>query len=511
LRYKGAVLACVACLALILTAAASQAPPTTGALQGPVVHRETPDDPPASQAARDDPEARSPGLRVSYGPYVSIQVNVDALGRNIVGDAANEPSLAVSPARPGGVVVGWRQFDHVSSNFRKAGWAYSVDGGHTWTFPGTLQAVFRSDPVLGADRNGNFYYHSLTSNNLVDLFKSTDSGKSWRSPVPAFGGDKNWMAVDRTDGIGGGHVYGIWQRFFNCCGDRTFTRSADEGASFEEPVHAVNNPTFGTLAVGPDGEVYAAGIRAITTQEFDTFVVAKSTTARDPAQTPTFSGRVVDMGGSMTFTGAPNPGGLLGQAVVAVDQSNGASRGHVYMVASVDPPGSDPLDVHIVRSTDGGSTWSAPVRVNDDPTGNGAFQWFGTLSVSPLGRIDAVWNDTRASGQSTVSQLAYACSHDGGQTWSRNVAVSPPFNSTIGWPNQNKIGDYYDMVSDEAGASVVYAATFNGEQDVYFVRVFPDCNGSGIADYGDIANGSSRDSNKDWIPDECQVGTGGRD
>jgi hypothetical protein len=89
--------------------------------------------------------------------------------------------------------------------------------------------------------------------------------------------------------------------------------------------------------------------------------------------------------------------------------------------------------------------------------------------------------------------------------------VSPPFNSTIGWPNQNKIGDYYDMVSDEAGASVVYAATFNGEQDVYFVRVFPDCNGSGIADYGDIANGSSRDSNKDWIPDECQVGTGGRD
>ena len=41
------------------------------------------------------------------------------------------------------------------------------------------------------------------------------------------------------------------------------------------------------------------------------------------------------------------------------------------------------------------------------------------------------------------------------------------------FPNQNKIGDYYTLVSDETGAHVVYAATFNGEQDVYYLRVFP--------------------------------------
>ena len=35
------------------------------------------------------------------------------------------------------------------------------------------------------------------------------------------------------------------------------------------------------------------------------------------------------------------------------------------------------------------------VGVNDDPTGNGAWQWFGTMSVAPDGRIDAIWNDTR--------------------------------------------------------------------------------------------------------------------
>ena len=60
-----------------------------------------------------------------------------------------------------------------------------------------------------------------------------------------------------------------------------------------------------------------------------------------------------------------------------------------------------------------------------------------------------------------------------GSTWLGNLPVSPPFDSFVGFPNQNKIGDYYTLVSDETGAHVAYAATFNGEQDVYYLRVFP--------------------------------------
>src|SRR5439155_10646375 len=49
-----------------------------------------------------------------------------------------------------------------------------------------------------------------------------------------------------------------------------------------------------------------------------------------------------------------------------------------------------------------------------------------------------------------------------------------------------------------------YATTFNGEEDVYYVRVFPDCNGNGVSDVTDIASGSSFDCDANHVPDECQ-------
>jgi hypothetical protein len=165
----------------------------------------------------------------------------------------------------------------------------------------------------------------------------------------------------------------------------------------------------------------------------------------------------------------------------------------------------DPLDVMFNRSTDGGSTWGQPIRVNDDPEGNGAWQWFGTMSVAPNGRIDAVWNDTRADPTATFSELYYSFSVDGGLSWSANVPISPRFNHFLGYPNQRKLGDYYHMVSDNFGADLAYAATFNGEQDVYYLRIGAnDCNGNGIENVLDIAGGTSRDCNTNGLPDECE-------
>ena len=83
------------------------------------------------------------------------------------------------------------------------------------------------------------------------------------------------------------------------------------------------------------------------------------------------------------------------------------------------------------------------------------------ISVAPNGRLDAVWYDTRNAANNTDSQLFYSLSTDAGVTWSPNVAVSNPFNPFEGYPNQNKIGDYITIVSDNTGGNVAYSATFN--------------------------------------------------
>src|SRR3954469_4622228 len=163
----------------------------------------------------------------------------------------------------------------------------------------------------------------------------------------------------------------------------------------------------------------------------------------------------------------------------------------------------------LVRSTDGGNSWSAPVRINNDPAGPGNWQWMGTLGIAPSGRLDAVWIDTRESLQANIGRLYYSSSSDAGQTWTTNTAITPPWNSYLGWPQQNKIGDYYQLVSDRVGAHLIYAATFNGEQDIFYTRLGDyDCNDNGIPDAAEIASGALRDCNGNGIPDACELAAG---
>ena len=181
-----------------------------------------------------------------------------------------------------------------------------------------------------------------------------------------------------------------------------------------------------------------------------------------------------------------NPGGLLGQAWVAVDCSTGPTRGNVYALCSVNNDPGNLVNVMFSRSTDGGRTWSVPLRINDDSPTQNAAHWFGTLSVAPNGRIDACWNDTRHSTDNSLSELYYSWSEDGGLTWAANRPLSPPFNHSLGYPQQNMMGNYIGMVSLDEGACIGYTATFNGEEDIYFVRAELPIHAS-VAQVGDVA------------------------
>jgi hypothetical protein len=414
----------------------------------------------------------SPALVSSFGAYTSYQVNVDANGNNRVGDAANEPSICVDHNNPNRMSIGWRQFSSVASNFREAGFAYTTNGGARWIDRGVLENnVFRSDPVLNSDNVGRFFYLSLVQDFFDDLWRSITGGQTWTPVGPADGGDKQWFTIDNSNSSARGFQYQYWSTDGNNFGGRQFTRSTDGGLTWMNPINISNSPAWGTLDVDSVGNLFIGGVNLTTNRIW----CVRSTNAKNGGVVPTFDrSTAVNLGGEIVFGEPINPEGLVGQVFLAVDRSGTSTNDNVYMLASVQPSGfSNGSDVMFVRSSNGGITFSAPRRINDDPVNHAKWHWFGTLSVAPSGRIDVVWYDTRNSPNNVTSQLFYSFSIDGGNTWSPNVAVSNPFNPFIGYPNQSKIGDYITVVSDDDSANVAYSATFNGEEDIYYVRIRP--------------------------------------
>lgn len=450
------------------------------------------------------PRRTSPRAVVARGEYVSVQVNVDENGQNILGDAANEPSIAMDPLSPNRLVMGWRQSDTVSSSLAEAGVARSDDRGRTWLDVGVLrEGQSGSNPVLAADVKGQFYYYSERSSYPypVDMYRSTDGGATWEVNDNAFGGNKPWIAVDPTDGPGRGMLYAYW--------GREFTRSADGGKSFKAKWQLPSSADWGTMTVDPSGEVHILS-------RYDH--VLSSENAGIESSEPVFELRgapcvlpICERVYPNTTVG-PNKGGLLYQPWIAADHSLGAHSGNLYAVFLTRGrftgtyPTSDPADVSITRSSDGGRTWSRPVVVNQDAARPDSWQWFSTMAVGPDGRVHVAWNDSRNTQNADLVELFYAWSDDGGDTWQGDFPVSPMFDSTIGYPNNSpKLGDYYHMVADDFGVNIAYAATFNGEQDVYFLRIGEpvDCNANDVPDSDEIAKGAA-DCNDNDVPDACE-------
>ena len=418
----------------------------------------------------------SPRMISPFGVFTSYQANVDASGNNILGDAANEPAIAVDPTDGNKMTIGWRQFDSIQSDFRQGGWGYTTDAGVHWTFPGVLEpGVFRSDPVTHSDEIGTFFYLSLLGDNFCDdVWRSTDGGQSWLQGGPGHGGDKEWFTIDKTSGPGHGFQYQFWSGFFPC-DTGEFSRSTDGGLTWMAPINVPNDTDTGALDVDTNGNLFIGG------SDFNgQFRCLRSSNAQIGNLTPTFDqNTLVNLGGFL-IQGGINGIGLCGQTFIAIDRSGGPTNNNIYMVASVTPDFNG-TNVMFARSTDGGQTFSAPLRINDDPVNPNKWHIFGTLSVAPNGRIDIVWLDSRNAANNIDMQLFYTYSTDGGVTWAANIPVSDSFDPQAGYPNNQKIGDYITIVSDATGGNVAYAATFNvnpnavggHEQDVYYVRVSP--------------------------------------
>jgi hypothetical protein len=435
-------------------------------------------------------------------PAAGQNVRVNDPSADVDGHTNSESSIA---ARGSNLVVGFND----ANGLLASGYGISADGGSTFqheSLPALPGGQNFGDPVVAFGPNGEIYYSTLAlagdGVSVISLCSSADGAVSWAcgeaSTIAANSldtQDKDWLAVDTTSSKYRGSVYVTWTDFSPTFGGDfiLFARSTDGGVSFSYP--QALSPMDGTqlvqdssLAIGPNGEVYVSyldshfGGSGIT--------VTKSTdggatfSALKPAVLFTELAGTLTGGNGVRCDSFP---------VTAVDQN-----GTYHLVyAAVSPAQTvDRSDIFHVRSTDGGATFSAPVRLNDDATATS--QWSPAIAVAADGRIAVKWWDRRNDPlNDSLTDVFMTVSADGGATFGKNIRVTD-HNWVFG---PSELGSYHGDYDGMAGDAGIFHLSWSDERgsdpDVYYayfpstVAAGPDFNVSARQVYASVRAGES--------------------
>ncbi|MCD4790448.1 MAG: glycoside hydrolase, partial [Bacteroidales bacterium] len=248
------------------------------------------------------------------------------------GSNSGDPTTAIN-------LDGSRMYVNFISNSGGQGIAYSTNNGANWSYvsaapnPGSMadknHMWIDNSPV--SPHEGNLYIawtaFGGSNNENIEIVKSTDGGLNW-SPTPinissAVNAGSHDQGVNLQTGPNG-EIYACWSVYDSWPSDETaigFAKSTDGGVTFEPASRIISN------------------IRGIRTSE----------TSK-----------------TMRVNSFP---------VMAADISGGQFNGNMYIVwSNIGVPGintGNDIDVYIVRSENQGATWSTPVKVNQDPSGEG--------------------------------------------------------------------------------------------------------------------------------------------
>jgi hypothetical protein len=353
-----------------------------------------------------------------------------------------ECSIAINPTDSLNMIVEEIDGDYQFTN----GVFVTHDGGATWTaasLPRNPSGLYSyGDPWATFDANGVVYVCGLQQNVntklRLQIHKSTDGGNTWAFYSNAFDlgnvdttADEPVIAVDRNvsspflnslyvisasdtyvSGLGGVPV-----------GIRIQSRNSGAAAfGAQNRASQIGLAQVPHFTFGLHGEIYIAYIGVTDIVNLSGGLYLNMSTdggsswtldqlIRTSAYTDTING--------FAKQGFP-PASRMGPTPrIALDTSNTPHRGWMYVCYAL-PASADHksnLDVFCQRSTDGGTTWLSPVRVNDDPISSTNDQLTPCMAINPDGVLGVVFYDRRDDPNNRIVQTYFAISTDGGQTF----------------------------------------------------------------------------------------------
>lgn len=354
-------------------------------------------------------------------------------------------------------------------------------------------AVAVADPAQGGAR-------------AVVLARSPDRGETWtttvvtpaRAPATPEEAVANFVPDLFVSPFGSAPrpVWVSWRRSFTDASERTTegwaAKSTDGGATFGPERRAIEkNPGFDAPRVVQD----AAG----TVYWFQRERPPSGDEGDPPSVSPLLMARSTDGGDTWRQLD-------IGQADVVMEEPLAAvsPSGDALYLAWADGRHGD-LDVFFSRSTDGGDSWSTPLRVNDDPAAGQRTQKWPRMRVAPNGRIDVAWYDYRHDDQETpaddvefylgdANDVYLASSEDGGRTFGPNRRMTAAsIDRTLGTYNVQYFVEVppalaaADDVAFVGWSDTRLGSPDTGAQDIFGAVAVADDGGSSVVRFVLIA------------------------
>ncbi len=343
-----------------------------------------------------------------------------------------EPTLSFSPINPN-LLFASAVTINTATGFKSEGVYISTNGGASWTGSdtcrGELLANHGGDPTTFIHPGGRIVlsHIGLVFPGVYSHY-SADLGITWSAAATI----SSQQAEDKGRGTMDDHpqsqfygrMYMSWVSLVVPY-PLSFSYSTNAGTSWSSQAAVNPSPpsrcSGGSTAVANNGDLFVtwAGVASTAPFREDFAGFARST---DGGNTWSATQNIFDMNGIAGTLPAKSNIRVNGLPKISIDNSGGARNGWLYIVSAeqnLAPAGTDP-DIVLHRSSNGGVTWSAGIRVNQDPQNNGKIQYFPAMDVDSAGGINIIYCDDRST-TSDSAEIVLARSVDGGSTWTETV------------------------------------------------------------------------------------------